>query len=454
MNYLKKFPRSFWVSNFMELFERMAYYGMYNVLALYLTGSVSEGCLGFSKAATGFMMGVYTFFLYMIPIFGGAMADRYGYKKAFIFALTSLSLAYFLTGHLKTYEGIFAALLLVSIGGAVFKPTLTGTISRTTDESTSSIGFGIYYMIVNIGGFLGPFVASVLRVHNWTLVFWASSLWVFLMLIPAIFLYKEPVNTELKASKKSFASVIGETVLVITNWRFMILLLIFSGFWIVFFQLFLTMTLYLRDHVNTLPILEFFKNLTSHIYPPWSHALAERANEVLAGKIRPGEAIPPELLTNLDAGAIILFQIFVSRITGFFKPLTAVTGGIAVAGCAMFIAGITTNPWLILVSIVVLAFGEMSASPKFLEYVGRIAPKDKVALFLGYGFLPLGIGSFFAGTLGGSLYSAVDAHKITTAHMWFVFGGIALITSLALLIYNRFLAPGLVAREEEPESLK
>ncbi|MFH0801020.1 MAG: MFS transporter [bacterium] len=443
MSILGKFPRSFWVGNFMELFERMSYYGMFNVLALYLTGAVGEGCLGFSKEQTGLMMGIYTFFLYMLPIFGGAVAERYGYKRSFVIALSTLSLAYFLSGNFRTYGGIFAALLMVSIGGALFKPTLTGTISRTTDEKTCSLGFGIYYMIVNIGGFAGPFVASYLRAHNWQWVFWASALWVGLMLLPAIFLYKEPREASEVRSSCGVGKVLMNSVGVLRNWRFIILLVIFSGFWVMFFQLYLTMTLYLRDHVNTVPILQFLKDTASHLYRPWADVLQGRLALVASGQIRVGEAIPPEILTDMDAAAIIIFQILVSRISGMFKPLHSMIAGVLLSAGAMFLAGSTRNPWLVVLSIVLLAFGEMAASPKFLEYVGRIAPKDKVAVFLGYGFLPIGIGSLIANVLGGKLYAASDAHLISLSTMWYIIGCVGLLTAFLLFLYNVFLAPGL-----------
>lgn len=443
MNFFRKFPRSFWVSNFMELFERLSYYGMYGVLALYLTGSVTEGCLGFSKESTGIIMCVYTFFLYMMPIFGGAMADRYGYRKAFIFALAALSIAYFLLGHMRSYLGIFAALMLVSIGGAVFKPTLTGTISKTTNEDTSAIGFGIYYMLVNIGGCLGPVVASTLRGYNWKWVFMASSLWVFLMLFPAIFLYKEPETPGNQEDHgMGIVKVLKDSVLVVTNWRFMLLILIYSGFWSVFFQLFFTMTLCLRDYVSTLPILQ----VVHQLFPGWV-AIQERINAVVSGQIRPGEAVNPELFTGIGSATIIVFQLVVSRISKFFKPLIAMTGGIFLAACAMFIAGCSTNPWLLMLSIVILAFGEMSASPKFLEYVGNIAPRDKVALFLGYGFLPIGIGNALANLMGGIIYGSLDAGKIHISTAWYIYGCVALLTAVLLILYNKFIASGLALRK-------
>lgn len=444
MNFFRHFPRSFWVSNFTELFERLSYYGMYSVLALYLTGAASEGCLGFSKESTGVIMCIYTLFLYMLPIFGGALAERYGYRKAFIFALVSLSLGYFLLGHQRVYFGVFASLMIISVGGAVFKPTLTGTISKTTNADTSAMGFGIYYMIVNIGGCLGPVVASILRGFNWNYVFMASSLWVFLMLFPTLFLYREPETPGEKQNKtEGIGQVLKDSLLVVANWRFMLLILIYSGFWTVFFQLFFTMTLCLRDYASTVPILE----AAHHLFPGWQ-AVGQRLAAVAAGEIRPGEAVNPELFTGIGAGTIIVFQLVVSRISKLFRPLVSMTGGILLAGCAMFIAGSSLNPWLLGLSIVILAFGEMAASPKFLEYVGSIAPRDKVALFLGYGFLPIGIGNALANLLGGQVYGALDAGLITISMAWFVYGGVAVATALLLLLYNRYLAPDLALKEK------
>jgi dipeptide/tripeptide permease len=441
LNFFRRFPRSFWVSNGMELFERLAFYGMYNVLALYLTGTASDGCLGFSQEAKGVMMGVFTFFLFMMPIVGGALADRYGYKRSFVLALGCLGLGYLLTGRARSYPAVFASLLLVSAGGALFKPTLTGTIARTTNEKTSSEGFGIYYMIVNIGGFLGPFASSYLRAFDWKWVFWASSAYAFLMLLPALLLYEEPAPPpESPRSSGGLGQVLGGSARVLLDWRFMILILIFSGFWAVFFQLFFTMPVFLRDYVDTLPLLRAVRSAAGALNANWGGLLQGRIDAVLSGRIRPGEAVPPELLVNLDAGSIILFQLLVSRITARFKPMTAMVGGFFVSGCAMVLAGCTRNPWILVLSIFVLALGEMATSPKFLEYVGKIAPADKVALFLGYGFLPIGIGSFLAGLLSGCLNGALARGAISPACMWWTFGSIGIASALALRVYDRLLA--------------
>ncbi|RLD48762.1 MAG: MFS transporter, partial [Bacteroidetes bacterium] len=155
---IKKFPRTFWVANSMEMFERIAWYGLFTVLALYLTGSTDEGALGFSQSEKGLMMGIVTAILYLLPIITGAIADRVGYKKMLVIAYAVYSSGYLMMSIFTNYYSVFAAFLWVALGAALFKPIISATVTKTTDKETSSIGFGIFYMIVNVGGFIGPFI--------------------------------------------------------------------------------------------------------------------------------------------------------------------------------------------------------------------------------------------------------------------------------------------------------
>ena len=418
----------------MELFERMAYYGMFNVLALYMTGPQIGGSLGFSKTSAGFMMGIYTFLLYMLPLLGGAFAERYGYKKTFVISLSVLSLAYFSLSFAKDYWLVFLVLTAVAVGGALFKPTLTGTISRSTNESNSSLGFGIYYLLVNIGSFCAPFIASYLRIMSWNYVFYASAIWVALMLLPALFVYKEP-KEHLDADKSGVLKVFKDSFLVMKDLRFMLLILIFSGFWLVYFQLFFTMPIFLQNYVSTVPLLEFVANISSSLHLPFQSMLQDRLLSIEAGKILVSEAIPPEIMIGINAGTIIVLQLVVSRLTEKIKPLTAIIAGIFITALSMFLTGISVNAWIIVLAIFALAIGEMSASPRFLQYVGSSAPKDKVALFLGYGFIPTGVGSLLANIMGGYLIDKGLAFGL----IWTIYGIIAVLTGVLLIIYAKYI---------------
>ncbi len=150
---LRKFPRIFWVSNIMELFERWAWYGFYNALALYLTLSKDTGALGFSQAQKGLIIGTGSMLLYVLPLITGAIADRIGYKKILILSFTMYVSGYFMMGAFESYQAIFFAYIYLAVGGALFKPIISAMIAKTTDKESSSLGFGIFYMMINIRWF-------------------------------------------------------------------------------------------------------------------------------------------------------------------------------------------------------------------------------------------------------------------------------------------------------------
>ncbi len=211
------FPATFWVANVMELFERAAYYGMNSVLAIYLTSSVASGGLGESVEAVGFLQGIIYAATYVLPILGGALADRYGYRRMLMVAFSFLAAGYFAAGYMSTYALVFLALAVMATGSGLFKPIISGTIARTTDETNSAFGFGIYYWMINLGAFISPLVVSVLRGWSWRYVFVASALYTGLMLLPTIFVYRDPPGTgsgkTLKDTLMGAAEVLGELAL-------------------------------------------------------------------------------------------------------------------------------------------------------------------------------------------------------------------------------------------------
>ena len=186
---LKSYPATFWVANTMEIFERMSWYGWFTVMALYVTGTVETGGLGFSTETRGLLQGIVPFFLYMCPVLTGALADRYGYKKLLIIAYLVMIVAYYLLGQVTGVVPFFFAFMFVAVGAAIFKPVVVGTIARVTNESNSSTAFGIFYMMVNIGGFFGPIVAMLVRGEGWEWVFIACSVWAGINLLIVLFLY-------------------------------------------------------------------------------------------------------------------------------------------------------------------------------------------------------------------------------------------------------------------------
>src|SRR5210317_2194298 len=218
-----QFPRSFWAANTMEIFERMGWYGFYAVSSLYLTGPVEDGGLGFSSADRGVIQGLATFFLYLFPAVFGALADRYGYKRMFLASTVVMAPAYLLLSLPTGFWPFLATYFLVAIGHGMFKPVVISTIAKSTNEENGSVGFGIFYMMVNIGGFLGPIVAGVVRGWDWNYVFYASAIWIGFLSIVCMVMYKEPPRDTEAESRRSLKDVFRGMVEVVGNLRFFIL---------------------------------------------------------------------------------------------------------------------------------------------------------------------------------------------------------------------------------------
>ncbi|MFQ6105394.1 MAG: MFS transporter [Candidatus Glassbacteria bacterium] len=427
-----RFSKTFWVANTMEIFERMAWYGFYAVSSLYITGSVEEGALGFTSEQRGALQGIVTFILYLLPVLTGALADRYGYRKTFLLAFGILTPSYYLLGQFHSYTGFFLIFLLVAIGAAIFKPVVVGTVARTTNEETSSVGFGIFYMMVNIGGFLGPIVAGIVRGWDWNLVFIMSAVWIGLNFIPVLFFYDEPTTEADSASARTLRKVIADTVLVLGNWRFMLFLVILSGFWTVFNQLFMTMPEYIRDFVDTTDILLTLRNLSALL------GLAGASGK-LQSLIDSGWQVNPEYMINVDAGSIIAFQVLVSLVMKRFRPFFTIIAGTTLLSIGVVFPLFGSTGWVIISGIVVFSFGEMAASPKSQEYIGRIAPQDKVALFMGYYFVTIALGNLFGGLLSGFAYGKLARDMQRPDLMWLLFMGLGFLTAFCLYLYDRLL---------------
>ncbi|MCO6473220.1 MAG: MFS transporter [Melioribacteraceae bacterium] len=495
---LKDFPLTFWIANTMEIFERMAWYGFFAVSSLYITGSVDEGGLGFTDEDRGVLQGVVTFFLYLFPVVSGALADRYGFRKLLFTAFAILVPAYYLLGQFSTFPTFFLAFMLVALGAGTFKPVIVGTISKTTDERTGSMGFGIFYMMVNIGGFLGPVVAGIMRAISWEYVFIASSCWIAINFIFVTLFYKEPTTESASANPRKLKKVFSDMVEVLGNgrffalifglliilvlgskftstdaitwteitiisiawlilnllydfilrktdvksdswlrqplkigdWRFALFLLLMSGFWTSFNQIFYTLPLYIRDFTDTSDLFNFLYSVLDGI------GLTSWANSLNAGMVTPGQ-MNPEYIININAGGIVVFQVVVSYLVTRLKPFTTIFYGTIITIISFVVLIFGTTGWVVAAGIIVFSFGEMMASPKQKEYTGRIAPPNKVALYMGYFYWCVALGNLFGGILSGQLYGAFARDMQRPDIMWLIFAILAAVTAFLIFLYDR-----------------
>jgi len=446
----------------MELFERWAWYGFYNALALYLTLSKDTGALGFSQAQKGLIIGTGSMLLYVLPLITGAIADRIGYKKMLILSFTMYVSGYFMMGTFESYQAIFFAYIYLAVGGALFKPIVSAMIAKTTDKKTSSLGFGIFYMMINIGGFIGPFISGLVYNISWNYVFLMSIIAIGINYIFVFFFFKEPKREKSNVSPvKNILEAFRNIYITLLDFKYVLFLLIMAGFWTAFNQLYYSFPIFLNDWVDL------------------------DALSVSLG-LKEG-AITPITITSLDAFFIILFQLLISSVTTKFRSLNAMITGIIILSAGLFFMFTTRFSWLMIFGILVFSIGEMASSPKYTEYVGRIAPMNKKALYMGTSFLPLGLGHWFAGILSGDMYANIS-EKFTLlkkevviqeldiptvsdtftqndyinrvqelmglnnkeltqylwdqyhpANIWMIYSGIAVGTAILLFIYDRFI---------------
>ena len=400
MNLFKRFPRTFWVANSIELIERWAWYGFFMLFANYLTGSSDLGGLEFSQKQKGWLVGVGSGILYFLPVLTGAIADRYGYKRILFLSFIVYVSAFLLLPLFTTYTGVFLMYIYLAIGAALFKPIISATIAKTTNESNSSIGFGIFYMMVNMGAFLGPLVTLLFKGTS-HMIFYISAGIIALNFILLLF-YKEPDRPKdmIKESLlKTFGNIFKNMGSIFRDTKFLVFLLIIAGFWTMYNQLFFTLPVFISQWVDTSVLYNFFAKYIPFIASNYSPA--------------PG-ILDAEFITNFDALFIILFQIVVSTIVMRLKPLKSMVSGFIVCSIGMSLTLVSQNVLFTLVAILIFALGEMAGSPKITEYIGRIAPAEKKALFMGYSFIPICIGNILAGFISGNVYQNMSDKLVMT----------------------------------------
>ncbi|MEO1012020.1 MAG: MFS transporter [Bacteroidota bacterium] len=390
---VKSFNKTFWLGSFMELMERWAWYGVFTLFALYLVGSTDEGGLGFDHIQKGNIMSDITGLLYLLPIFTGVIADRIGYKLSLVIAYIILIVGYYLMGTVSTYWSMYFIFLFVAIGAAMFKPVASAIITKSTDKSNGTLGFGIFYMMVNVGGFIGPACSSYLRTtYGWKLIFIQAAVVIGINLIMLLLFFKEPYRE--KVEKES----IGKAILAslkkiweaVKDVRLTVLLILMIGFWTMFNQLFYTLPNFIEDWVDSSAI----SNWINTKIPGLGKTLTENGQ------------VKPEWFTNIDALMIVLLQMFVSYFVIKMRHVSAMIRGFIIAAIGVGLTFYTNNVMFTIIGTMIFAIGEMATNPTFSSFIALISPKGKEALYQGTYFLPVAAGNFFTKFISGNLYQS------------------------------------------------
>lgn len=416
------FGKNFWTAITMEFFERGSYYGVMSVLSVYLVMSIDHGGLGFTKEKVGIIKSIITPLLYILPIVAGAIADRFGYRKTLFFAFAVMSTGYFLASISTSYSAVFLSLMLMAIGAGTFKPIISGTIARTTNDSNSSLGFGIYYWSINLGAFLFPLIlVPYLKTLGWNYILLMAAFGTGWLILLNLFVFREP---ERPKSQKSLVQVFTDMILVLKDYKFILTVVIYSGFWILYFQMYDSVLWFLKEHIDMTPVNNAVNSFLALFVdnPTWQ--------------------FDAEHVTVVNAGTIIVLQLLVSAIVKNAKPLPTMIIGISFGTLGLGLLAISTYAWVFIAGLIVFTLGEMTAHPKFISYIGLIAPQDKKALYLGYSFLYGVIGSGVGGVLGAFAYVRFVTNMNRPELFWLMFCGIGVLTIIGLIVFNRFVLKG------------
>ncbi len=418
-----RFPKAVWVSNFVELLERVAWYCMFIALTLYLTSSI-----GFTDVQTGWIVGLFASILYFLPSLMGAWADRVGFRRALIVSFIAMMVGYGLLGAFQLKWTAIVSLILIMVGAAIFKPVLSGTMAKCSDGANRARAFSIFYMAVNIGAFSGKMVSRELRMalglEYITLFASAVSL---LGLIIVFFFYK---NVDGMETGKKGKEILQGLWHVIHDFRFIIFLIIVGGFWSIQGQIYATMPKYILRLV--------------------------------------GEGASPEWISNVNPLIVMIFVIPVTQLVRKIKPISSMMiafiimplSALAVAfspilesmaGSNIEILGkIAMHPITIMMAVGVglQGLGECFLQPRFLEYISKQAPEDEIGLYMGYSYLKSFFAYIFTFVISGYLLAAycpdpktVAPENLSTAYanahyIWYIYAGIGFATFLALIIFN------------------
>jgi len=294
-------------------------------------------------------------------------------------------------------------MLIPAMGPAVVKPVVVGTTARAAKENVRSVGYSIYYTVVNVGAFLGPLVASFVRTNTGVEnVFLVSAVTMLAMAIVTVLFYEEPSRQD-EPRVASIAQALGNLVRVLGDVRFVTFLVIFSGFWVVFWQQYISLPIYVRTYVDP-------------------NANVDR-------------------LLAWEAGTVITTTFLVNYLTRKIPAFVAIIAGVLISSLSWLFLTLGSGVPFIVAALIVLAIGEVVQAPRYYEYISRLAPPGQQGLFMGYAFLPIGIGYLIAGPTAGRLLHYFGEVRQQPAMMWYVVSGAGILTTLLLILYDRLIRP-------------
>lgn len=407
----KRFGRTFWILNTIEMWERLAFYNLRVMAPIYIMQADNPGGLHLTAAEKGTIYAWWAAFQSLLPIVTGGFADRFGYKRTLAFSISMMMCGYLLIAFMRdlsfinNYWSFFISIMVLATGTAFFKPSIQGSLAHSLTKENSSVGWGVFYWVVNVGAFIGHYLPSILLTMSvalpgmlhaeanskeaWRNLFLASAVFTSFNLVLLLTFRDVPSG----ASKtESPLQVLARTFTNILEPRLLAWMAIMSGFWLMMYQLWDLQPNFITDWVDSSQMAAGLRWLPDPIY----NALVQQTPR--------GPMIPQQVLLSANSLFIIIGVIGAAWLTRHMRTLEAMLIGMALATVGVLIAGWTPSAWILVLGILFFSAGEMMTGPKKSEYLALIAPPGKKGLYLGYVNIPVGVGVYLGSKIAGYVY--------------------------------------------------
>jgi proton-dependent oligopeptide transporter, POT family len=406
-----KLTQVFWFLNSIEMWERLSFYNLRVMAPIYVMQADDPGGLHLTATQKGTIYAWWAVFQSLLPIVTGGLADRFGYKRTLGFALSLMLMGYLMIAFLRdlsfisNYWAFFLGIMTLATGTAFFKPGIQGSLANILTKENSSVGWGVFYWVVNVGALVGHFLPTFFLIYSvalpgplhgeahsreaWRNVFLASAAFTCLNLVTLLWLKDVPSG----ASKtESLGGVLKRTMINIFEPRLLAWIAIMSCFWLMMYQLWDLQPNFITDWLDSKALVEQLR---------W---LPNRAFEMLVAETPRGPMLRQQTLLSLNSIFIILGVIPMAWLTRRMRTLSAMLIGMCMATAGILIAGWTMSGYVLIAGILCFSLGEMLTGPKKSEYLGLIAPPGKKGLYLGYVNIPVGLGVYVGSTMAGFVY--------------------------------------------------
>lgn len=393
----KQYPSIFWVVITLEMLERGAYYGIMGYFPIHCMEN-----LGFSGTQVGLLYGSLMFLLYLIPLLASSLARKYGYKSILVVAFALLAPTYFVLTFIGSFYGIFLLIIAWGIGAGAFKPMISATIAEVTEKAKRNSAYAIYYLSINWGSLIAMVAIGLLIPQHFAhLTFIVGGVLITVNLLITLVMYNNPVEPN---SKERVTDAFVKMVKVLADGKFTVLLLIYAGFFFIFSSM--------------------------HTFLP--------AYYVQFG-IKPWGWLEAPLIGAINPLTIVMLGPFLSRYMDRYDSLKLMIGGMFLFCIGLFLLGMIPIWYAFAIGVLIFSIGEFLTHPSFISYVSKIAPEEKVAMYMGYAFLPSAVGQVTGSIFGGMLYDGVAVNLEKPSFFWAIYVAIGLISIGNFLIYNRWI---------------